>query len=257
MLNATIKTSQVNYETCTQSLFMHLQPKLEEKLDGSVPGRLLKKMGNSAPEVLCRLLHKIPDSGKTLILCELANQYEDKLIEGINLALAGHELARNLSISSLRFENYNEELEIQLRNVAVNYSELLRNPMLLDKLEVWVKEYAKEVPGLKGHAIRALADTAPYKAMSMITNAAPEMVESIALKILNTEENRKRFSDLLNDSLKREGFEITLGEVVIQKHTEAALTGEIEENAKIQRTGLSDEAWDLLLDALAEFLIQQ
>lgn len=260
MLTIKVEVIRIDYEKCIRSLMERFQMKIQERSDAGLPGRLLEKLGGSAPDVLCCLSGYIPVEGKGMLISELANQYRAKLTEASNKALASNELGKNIAFGDVEFRSLGEQLFISAQNVEVNYSGIMGNENVRKKVEDTAQQYldgtalGRKLPGL-GSLLKEKAGSAVRLAATL----APGEVEKRALQLLASPANKEKLAGLLEEMLIREGLAMEIGEISILKTETDQRTDCIEGSSeKIPSGGkapvLSAETEELLLDALSEYL---
>ncbi len=270
MLNADIEIQKIDYENSVKNLVGRIMPKIKDKPEADMVVRLLQKLGNHAPDVFCNLIQYMPDRGKAKLICELVNQYQEKLTGMVNDALAQHELGKNIILGSIFFQAFEEGLLIYTQNIKIDYSGILDNEAVQKKVEDTVQQYAdnsflKKIPKLGG-LLKENANTAA-KAAAVL---APAAIEKKALQIIESPGNKEQMRALLEKVLKKEGLVLEIGQI----HILGADMASIKDHSKLemeaaeaadghskgqeaQKLGfaLSEEMQEQILEALSRYLI--
>lgn len=269
MLAIRIEITYIDYEKCVRSLLERFQAKIQERPDTGLFGRLLGKLGRSAPDVFCCLLGYLPDEGKVMLISELANEYREKLTDASNEALASNELGKNVSFGTVEFGAAGQQLSICARDVKINYAGILDNENVRKKVEDAAKQYVdhsalgKKLPGMGSLLKGGAGSVAKFAAI-----LAPGEIEKKALQILAAPERKEKLIRLLEDALAREGLAMQIGEISLLHMHAGSDTGQKDDMGKPalpirpgeagdkgQTEGLlSGETEEMLLDALSEYL---
>lgn len=268
MLNANVEILAIDYEKSIRNLMVRALQKLDENAEMGMAARLLRKLGNSAPAVFCSLIQYMSDAEKAELICELVNQYQEKLVGMVNDALASHELGKNIELGKMFFRTFGTGLLIYAQNVKVNYRGILDNGIVQKKVEDTVQQYADrsilgKVPGLSG-LLKGNANTVAKMAVSI----APGEVEKNALKIIESPENKRKMTALLEEVLEKEGLAVDIGQINILStdamaannafalESEAGADKGSKEPAAEEKQGfaLSEEMEEIVLNALSEYL---
>lgn len=260
MLAIRIDVIKIDYERCIRSLLERFQMKMQTWSESGLFGRLLEKLGGSAPDIFCCLSRYIPNEGKGMLISELANQYQEKLTEASNKALSSNDLGKNIVFGQVEFGASGEELFISAQNIKVNYSGIMGNENVKKKVEDSAQQYldstalGKKLPCL-GNVLKGKVSSAARCAAALM----PGEIEKKALQILAIPENKAKLICLLEETLVREGFVMKIGELSILN---------VETGQRISYTDGGDEQMSLggkvhfpsveteemLLDALSEYL---
>lgn len=268
MLNANVEILAIDYEKSIMNLMERTLQKLDEKADIGMAVRLLRKLGNSAPAVFCSLIQYMTDAEKAGLICELVNQYQKKLVDMVNDALASHELGKNIELGKMFFRTSGTGLHIYAQNVKVDYRGILDNGTVQKKVEDTVQQYADrsilgKVPGLSG-LLKENANTVAKMAVSL----APGEVEKKALKIIESPENKRKMTALLEAVFEKEGLVVDIGQInilytdamttnnTVASKSEAGADKDLKEPMAEENPGfaLSEEMEEIVLDALSEYL---
>ena len=249
MLNGTVKITNIDYETTIASLLSRISEKPDK--GESIPVRLLQKLGNDTESVLRALLNYIPDAKKGKLICELANDYEEKICSKLNEGLASRDLGQDTAIEKILFQESEEGLTICLQNVRLDYQALLGNEAVQKKMGDTVEQYVNQsslgrIPGLAGF-LKEKADAAARAAVHL----APEMIEKKALELVNASGNKEKLSGLLENSLKKPGLMMDIAGIEMYK---ADACSEGAADAEERSSILSEEMEEMLLNAAAELL---
>ena len=128
MLNGTIKIAHIDYGESIDGLLKRHLPRLEEKWGAHPAARLLEKLGDNAPNVLAGMLAYMPDCGTEKLICELAEQYHEPLLQALNRGLASSDLGRNVTLGNIWFRESEEGIEICLENRLTVYRNTRKKP---------------------------------------------------------------------------------------------------------------------------------
>lgn len=260
MLTIRIEVVKIDYERCIRSLMERFQMKIQTWSSAGIFARLLEKLGGNAPDIFCCLSKHIPNEGKGMLICELANQYQEKLTEASNKALASNDLGKNIVFGQVKFEALGEELFICARNVQVNYSGIMGNEDVKKKVEDTAQWYldstalGKKLPGLGSVLKGRVSSAARFAAVLM-----PGEIEKKALQLLAIPENKAKLTGLLEKMLVREGLVMKIGEISILNTEAESKINHMDSSDEHMASGgkvlfLSAKTEEMLLNALSEYL---
>lgn len=270
MLNGTIKIAHIDYGESIDGLLKRHLPRLEEKRGDHPAVRLLEKLGDNAPSVLAGMLAYMPDCGREKLICELAEQYHEPLLQALNRGLASSDLGRNVTLGNIWFRESEEGIEICLEDVRIDYKGLLGSETVQKKVEDKVEDYMTQsplgrMPGLTG----LLKDNAGVMA-KIAASFVPEDTENGAFAVLENPKIREILAELLEKVLKKEGFSLEIGQIDIypsdsceaeknrrRERLEEESGTEREGERKKKFFGLSEETSEMVLDGIADFLTEK
>ena len=204
MLNIRLEISRIDYRKCVEAL---LPPLVEHCAAKEHPNELdsfLAKLGPDAAPAACAVLDEMDTDAKDKMVVWLVASHKERMRNAANRHLAellggpliriGYLIARDRPGS---------RMTLMASQVAVDYAELLKSPLVTEGVEKLGGENAI----LKGAAKLAI---------QMGTHLSPENLEKQGVALLNTRRIKERLMAELAAGLRQAGLDIEVEDMVAE-----------------------------------------
>lgn len=140
------------------------------------------------------------------------------------------------------------------RNVQVNYSGLMKNDAVKQKIGDFANQAVKKTVFGKFDFLSKIAKDGAGLAAEAAVAAAPQAVEKKVLSMMNKEENKQKLLVMVGQVLEEKGIYLKLADFVFTQEEIFIESEQVVEEEQEQKFELSPELEEGLLDAVAGYL---
>lgn len=259
MINAKIIIKEIQYEETFQNLFPMTMKKCKSMKKPNLAIRFLLKMGDASVTAALGILNNMKQQNKNELLCGFVNLYRQEIQSALNALLQKDELGKNIQMGDIYMaQDNNGQLSLVICNIKVDYSSLMRNESVKQKIGDYAnKAVKKTIFGAFDKIQKVTAEGIGFAAeiAAGAAQAVPNGVEKMVLSIMGKEENKRRLLKMAQQVLSEKGLRLKPEDFIfVQEISSESEEENIVESAENKEFSLSEELEEDLLDAVTGYL---
>lgn len=259
MINAKIIIKEIQYEETFQNLFPMAMKKCKSMQNPNLAIRFLLKMGDASVTAALGILNNMKQQNKNELLCGFVNLYRQEIQSALNALLQKDELGKNIQMGDIYMaQDYNGQLSLVIYNIKVDYSSLMKNETVKQKIGDYANKAVKKTIFGAFDKIQKVAAEGIGFATELAAGAAqavPNGVEKMVLSIMGKEENKCKLLKMAQQVLLEKGLRLTPEDFIfVQEIPSESEEENIVESVENKEFSLSAELEEDLLDAVTGYL---
>lgn len=256
MIYAKITIKEVNYRKSFHSLLPVALEKCAKMENPNPAVRFFLKLGDAAMPVVSNVVNRMEEKSRDEFLCGLVNLYRREISALFNRYLQEDALGRSIAVGELFMaQDSAGQLSFAVRDLSVNYSDLMKNELVLQKIGDYADKAVKKTAwGKKFDLLGKVAADGAGLVANVAAGMMPNELEKQVLAVMRREENKGRLMKMAEEALAERGLYLSLKDIVFVQELAADRGREevpVEEKQKLE---LSPELANELTDAVAWYL---